>query len=379
MSFTFATSDLIMFGPGKVAELPALVARHGERPLVVTGAHPERHADLLAQLPDAATFAVSGEPTLDIVRAGAAAAREQQADVVIGLGGGSVIDAAKIIATLVTNGGDPLDYAEVIGAGQPITEPSLPCIAIPTTAGTGSEVTANGVVASPEHGVKVSLRARTMIPTLALIDPELALGCPPAVTAASGLDALTQCLEPFVSHAANPLTDGLCREGLSRAARGLRQVYHEPDDRDARTDMAVCALMGGLALANAKLGAVHGFAGPLGGMISAPHGALCAALLPAVCEANLAAMREREPDNPALARYDEVAHWLTGGSASAEVGVGWIRETVAELGVPGLTVLGLTPDRYEEAATKAAAASSMKGNPMVLTHDELLQVLAAAA
>ncbi|MFZ1411068.1 MAG: iron-containing alcohol dehydrogenase, partial [Micropruina sp.] len=251
--FVFATAGRIVFGPGRARDLPALVAGLGSRPFVCTGAHPERHAALLDTLgPDLAQWSVRGEPTVPEIRAGVAAAREHRADLVIGLGGGAVLDAAKLIAVLVRNPADLLDYAEVIGAGAPLGVPSLPTIAVPTTAGTGSEVTANGVVASPEHEVKVSLRSPSMLPAVALVDPELTLGCPPAITAASGLDALTQCLEPFVSPAATPITDALCAEGLRRVGSGLRRAYADGADLDARTDLSLAALLSGMALANAK-------------------------------------------------------------------------------------------------------------------------------
>jgi alcohol dehydrogenase class IV len=322
-----------------------------------------------------AVFSVSGEPTLDMARAATEAARSAGADVVVGIGGGSVLDLGKAVAMLVDNGGDPLDYIEVVGRGQPVTRPSLPYVAVPTTAGTGSEVTANAVLASPEHGLKASLRSALMLPRVALIDPLLTVGCPPAVTAASGLDALTQCLEPFVSVKANPVTDGFAREGLRRAASGLRRAYEDGSDVDARTDMALCALFGGLALANAKLGAVHGLAGVVGGMVDAPHGAACAALLAPVVRANVRAVADRAPGM--VSRFTEVATLLT-GSSSIEECVAWISELVAALCVPGLSTYGLRSSDADEVVAKAATSSSMQGNPVELTADELRTALLAA-
>src|SRR5713226_6161875 len=229
--FEFATAGRVLVGAGRSAELPGLLAGHGTRVLACTGASPGRHAELLAGLGmPAAVFPVTGEPTVELARAATAAAREHGADVVAAIGGGSVIDTGKAVAMLLGNGGDPLDYLEVIGSGRTITRPAVPCVAVPTTAGTGAEVTANAVLASSEHRVKASLRSTLMIPRVALLDPALSASCPPAVTAASGLDALTQCLEPFVCVRANPLTDGLAREGLRRAAAGLRAAY--ADGRD---------------------------------------------------------------------------------------------------------------------------------------------------
>jgi len=268
----------------------------------VTGRSADRAApaiDLLrAQQIEVTAFATEGEPTVEVARQGVEAAQAAQADMVIGFGGGAALDAAKAIAVLLTNAGDPLDYLEVIGRGQPIKNASAPFIAIPTTAGTGSEVTSNAVLASPEHQVKVSLRNPLMLARVALVDSNLTHSSPPDVTAQSGLDALTQVIEPFTSNKANPLTDAISKEAMSRAATALQRAYEHPNDAAAREDMALVSLFGGLALANAKLGAVHGFAGPFGGMFDAPHGGICARLLPFVMDANVRALRQRQPVIP---------------------------------------------------------------------------------
>jgi len=381
MSFEFAAAGRVIMGADRAAELPSVLAGLGSRALVCTGSQRARHADLIAALAvPCAVFPVSGEPTVEMARAGAAAAREHGADVVVAIGGGSVVDLGKAAAMLLGNGGDPLDYLEVVGRGRKITQAAAPFVAVPTTAGTGAEVTANAVLASREHRLKASLRSPLMIPRVALVDPLLTLACPPLVTAASGLDALSQCLEPFVSVRANPLTDSLAREGLRHAAAGLRRVYADGSDVEARTDMALCSLLGGMALANAKLGAVHGFAGVIGGIADVPHGMACAALLAPVVEANVRILRSRQPGGPALSRYEEAARLLTGRvNASIEDGVAWISETVSLLDVPGLRAFGLRSEHADEVVAKAAKASSMQGNPVVLSHDELHAVLAAAA
>jgi alcohol dehydrogenase class IV len=371
--FEFATAPRIVVGAGRAAELPGLLAGLGSRVLVCTGANPARHAGLLddVELP-AAVFPVPGEPTIELARAGTAAAREHGADVVAAIGGGSVIDLGKAVAMLLGNGGDPLDYLEVVGSGRKISQPAVSCVAVPTTAGTGSEVTANAVLASPEHGLKASLRSPLMIPRVALIDPRLAFSCPPPVTAASGLDALTQCLEPYVSIRANPLTDGLAREGLRRAGSGLRAAYDDGGDLSARADMATCSLLGGMALANAKLGAVHGLAGVIGGTAAVPHGVACAALLAPVIETNVRALRSVDPGDPVLDRYMEAAQLLTGRpTASIEFGVAWIRETITLFGMPGLAAFGIGPQDADGIADKAATSSSMQGNPIALSRTEL--------
>jgi alcohol dehydrogenase class IV len=379
-AFEFATAGRIVAGAGRAAELPDIVAGLGSRVLVCTGAGPARHGSLLADLGlPAAVFPVAGEPTAELARTAAAAAREHGADVIAAIGGGSVIDLGKAVAMLLANGGDPLDYLEVVGSGQKITQLAAPCVAVPTTAGTGAEVTANAVLAVPGHRLKASLRSPLMIPRVALVDPELTVSCPPPVTAASGLDALTQCLEPFVSVRATPLTDGLAREGLRRAATGLRAAHADGGDLAARTDMAMCALLGGMALANAKLGAVHGLAGVIGGTADVPHGMACAALLAPVIEANVRTLRSTARGSPVLDRYAEAARLLTGKpGASVEDGLAWIGETVSLLGVPGLAAFGLGPGEADGIAAKAATSSSMQGNPVPLSHDELKAIVLQA-
>jgi len=247
---------------------------------------------------------------------------------------------------------------------------------VPTTAGTGAEVTRNAVLASPEHRVKVSLRSPLILPHVAVVDPLLTYSMPPAVTASTGLDALTQVLEPYVSGLANPLTDTVCREGLTRAARSLRRAFEDGTDAGARLDMALASLFGGLALANAKLGAVHGFAGVLGGMYGAPHGVICGRLLPFVTEANIRALQARDRDNPALARYDEISRIVTGNTlATADDGIAWIQALGDALQVPGLAAYGLAPSDFSVIVEKTSRSSSMRGNPVKLTHEEMAEIL----
>ncbi len=328
---------------------------------------------------DATVFRVSGEPSTDSVAEGVALARDGNCDLVIAVGGGSVIDTGKAVAALVTNGGEPLDYLEVVGLGKSLTEPSLPVIAAPTTAGTGAEVTKNAVLKVPDEAVKVSLRSAYMLPTVAVVDPLLTLTMPPHVTASTGLDALTQCLEPYVSSQSNPLADAIAVEGLKRAARSLRRAYEDGADVDARTDMSLASLFGGLALANAKLGAVHGFAGVLGGMYPAPHGIVCARLLPFVVETNVMALESREPNSPTLARFADVARLVTEDpSASVADGVAWIQDLCSVLGVPGLAEFGVVAADFPEIVSKSQSASSMRGNPLPLTDDELDAILRQA-
>lgn len=374
--FEFATAGRVMFGEGVAAEVEAVAAGLGSRALVVTGSEPRRAADAGARF-SGESWLVRGEPTIADIAAGVAFARGRGCDVVVAIGGGSALDAGKAIAALMTNDGEPLDYLEVVGRGRALERAPAPVVAVPTTAGTGSEVTRNAVLVA--ENIKVSLRSPGMLPRAALVDPLLTLSLPANVTADCGLDALTQCLEPLVCNKAGPLTDALAREGLSRAARSLRRAVTHGDDVAARTDMCVASLCGGLALANAALGAVHGFAGPIGGMFPAPHGAVCARLLPEVIFHNCEALRARDPEGAALRRYEEVARIVT-GHARAEIadGIAWVREIVAELGVRPLSQYGVTAEHLPALVAAGRRASSMKGNPVVLTDDELTAVLTAA-
>ncbi len=379
----FATAGQILFGRGAAGEAAAAVSGFGSRVLVATGRTPRRAAWLIDALVargcTCLTFPASHEPDLAAAREGAETARRERIEVVVGVGGGSVLDTAKAISALATNGGDPLGYLEVVGRGQPLRAAPLPCIAVPTTAGTGSEVTRNAVLSVPDRRVKVSLRDSRMIPRVAIVDPELTYELPPDLTAQTGLDALTQLVEPFLSVRATPLVDALCRDGIRRAARSLRAACVNGRDSAAREDMALASLFGGLALANAGLGAVHGLAGPIGGMSPAPHGAVCAALLPHVMAANLAALRARASAGEALARMDEVACLMTGRvGASAHDAVRWLADLVRDLAIPRLSSWGIASADLPEIISQAGRSSSMKGNPVALAPEELRAVLSAA-
>jgi alcohol dehydrogenase class IV len=383
MRFEFSTTNRIIFGQGLIKQAAPIAATFGRRALIVVGSTTDQAAILIEQLTaqqvEAVTFSVAGEPSLETVQAGVAFARDNRCDVIIGLGGGSAIDTGKAIAALITNPGDPLDYLEVIGRGQALQQTPLPYIAIPTTAGTGSEVTRNAVLASHAERVKVSLRSPLMLPRVAIIDPELTYSLPPAITASTGLDALTQLIEPYTCNLPNPLVDALCGDGIQRAARSLKRAYHDGSDVAAREDMSIAALFGGLALANARLGAVHGFAGPFGGLYPAPHGMICARLLPFVVEANVRALQAREPHAAVLQRYAEVAQLLTGRStAKASDAIGWLHQLCADLSVTPLSQFGFTALDIPIVVAQAQKASSMKGNPIVLSAEELSEILRAA-
>jgi alcohol dehydrogenase class IV len=383
MNFEFATATRIVFGWGAAARIGAEAAALGRHAFVLTGSRPERWIALLRQLENhhvrPTLFRVAQEPTTELVMEAVSQACACGCDVVIGIGGGSVIDAAKVVAALLTNGGDLTDYLEVVGAGRSLERMSAALIAVPTTAGTGAEVTRNAVLESSAHHVKVSMRSPFMLPRLALVDPELTVSMPPVLTAATGLDALTQLLEAFVSRDANPLTDAICREGLTRAGRSLWPAFCNGQDRTAREDMCIASLFGGLALANAKLGAIHGIAGPFGGRFKSPHGAVCGRLLPSVTAANIAALRERDPEAPVLIRFQEAARILTGRpAADAGDAAAWLQDLCGRLAVPALSAYGFSSEQAADLITAAMRSSSMRGNPIDLTPAELLAILSQA-
>jgi alcohol dehydrogenase class IV len=382
MNFEFATTGRILFGAGTSRQLPTLAKSLGDTALLVMGRSGRGQESLAAGLAEAGvrafSFHVDGEPTTALVDEAKDLAVDQRCDHVIAVGGGSAIDMGKAVAGMISNPGRVMDYLEVVGAGRPILRPAASWIAVPTTAGTGAEATRNAVLGVPERRIKVSLRSHHLLATVAVIDPELTVSLPAAITAYTGMDALTQLIEPFVSPAANPLTDGICREGLMLAARSLVAVCRDGSNLAARTDLSAVALLSGIALANAKLGAVHGFASVLGGITTHPHGAICARLLPFVIEANLRAIALR-PVPRAIERYTEIAWRLTGNpAATAEDGLNWVRGVCAELAIPPLRASGLTHSDLAEIIPAAQRASSMQGNSVKLTPDELADILEGA-
>lgn len=383
MRFEFTSAGRIIFGQGAVKELPDIAARFGHRVLIVTGRDRLRYAGLIAMLEGkdlvCTLFPVMGEPSIELVREGAALMRAASAELVISIGGGSAIDAGKAIAAAAANSGDVLDYIEVIGRGLPFENAPLPFLAVPTTAGTGSEVTRNAVLGSKQHGVKASLRSAAMLARVAIVDPDLTMGLPAAITASTGLDALTQLIEPFVSIRANPLVDALCREGLPKIARALPLAWENGSNREARAAMSYSSLLSGLALANAGLGVVHGFAAAIGGTFDAPHGNICAAILPHGIAANLRALRARAPESPALERYHEAARLTTGeSSASADDLVSWVANLTQHLRIPGLSAWHVREQDVAPIVERAARASSMKANPLPLSDSELADTVRKA-
>lgn len=380
-AFEFSTAGRIVFGDGCSAAVPAWAAELGSPVLVVSGRDPARAEWLVEGVQrlgaEVILICVDGEPDLTFVSKGAELARRRSVQVVVSIGGGSAVDAGKAIAALATNGGDALEYLEVVGSAKPLVHSPLPFIAVPTTAGTGSEVTRNAVLTVPGRRVKASLRSPRMLPRLAVVDPVLTYSLPPPITATTGLDALTQLIEPFLSGRANAMTDAICRDGIARAARSLERACLDGRDATARADMSLASLFGGLALANAGLGAVHGLAAPIGGMVHAPHGAVCAALLPHVMSANVAALRAGAPAGPALKRAAETGRLLC-GREDPDAAVEWLAGIVERLGVPRLGALGVDAADLPAIAEQAQRASSMKANPVPLSADQLIAILNTA-
>ena len=381
--FEFATASKIVFGAGSVKNIGDLAEIYGKKVFIVTGKNTDRAIPVINPLKAGgfqySVFNIPEEPTTDLIEQGSKLAKQFQTDLVIAIGGGSPVDAGKAIAALVTNRENLFEYLEVIGNAKPLTENPVPFIAVPTTAGTGAEVTKNSVIKCPKNNVKVSLRSPKMIADIALIDPELTYDLPPEITASTGLDALTQLIESYVSNKSNPMTDSLCIEGLKRAACSLEKVYLNGNDKPAREDMCIASLFSGLALANSKLGAVHGIAGPLGGMLPINHGIICARLLPFVMDTNVRALENRDPGSPFLDKYKNIAKILTANPQSQiSDGIEWINKLCDLLKVTPLSRLGLDNTVYSELIEKAKRASSMKGNPIELTDDELLAIISKA-
>lgn len=376
--FAFATATEILFGRGHAATAAARITGFGRRVMLVHGSNPARsewlRQELAAEGCMVMGFSVGAEPDMPMIETGLGKAREMGAEMIVAIGGGAVIDAGKAIAALVPASRPILDHLEVVGQGLPLDHDPLPFVAMPTTAGTGAEVTRNAVIGVPEHRRKVSLRDARMLPRLAIVDPALTDHCPRTVTLASGLDAITQVIEPYVCTRANPLTDALCRDAIPRGLSALRRLL-ETEDARARDEMAWVSLCGGLALANSGLGAVHGLAGPLGGLTGAAHGAICGVLLPHVLIANRAATTDRA----AAERLDEIGVWIGAVLGSSARGLDHASRALASWsrrnGLPTLTGMGVHAQAQEAAAKAAASSSSMRANPALLSVAGLIDLM----
>jgi alcohol dehydrogenase class IV len=383
--FDFHTVGRIVFGSGQFARAGELAAALGGKSVLIVFNGSQLLVDSVVQRLSAAGMrAVSarqrGEPAVDDVDRILEIARSGDCDMVIGIGGGSAIDAAKAVAGLLANGGSALDYMEVVGAGRKITKPAAPWIAIPTTAGTGAEVTRNAVIGYPPKQFKASLRSEHLLARIALVDPQLGVDVPPDVTARTGMDALCQCIESYTSSSAQPMTDALALDGIRRAGRSLRRAFVDGTDLDARQDMSLAALFSGIALANAGLGAAHGFAAPLGASFPVPHGTACAALLPHVMAANVQALREADSAHPVLAHYASIGRALLDDprlpdESAITGGIESVRQLCRDLSIPGLEQFGVTRDHVQAIVNLARQASSMRYNPVQLSDEALNSIL----
>lgn len=373
--FALTTPARILFGRGRAADLPTLVAGYGKRIIVVRSgsvAWADTCIDALGDLGCAVCVIRStGEPDLPQLDAALTTARDHQPDCVLAIGGGATLDLGKALAALIPAQNAPLTYLEGVGNGQPLDHTPLPFIACPTTAGTGAEATKNAVIGVPDHARKVSLRDDRMLAALALIDPALTDHCPRKVTLASGLDAITQVIEPYLSCRANPLTDALCRDAIPRGLRALA-VLMQREDPGARNDMALASLCGGIALANAGLGAVHGFAGVIGGRFGTPHGAICGRLLAPVLRLNEAAVAPEQD----TARYTEIRQWISNAfGGTADDAFDTLERWTDMQGLQPLSALMNATADLDQIARDSAGSSSMKANPVVLTPGQLAALL----
>ncbi len=390
-SFEFCTSSKIIFGRGKSNLLPELIRPLGSRIMIITGSSPQRHSVLIEKIKAAGIYVslatVSGEPEVEKITEITSLILRQNCKAVLALGGGSVLDAGKAAAILANNPGDIMEYLEVVGEGKALPCASLPFIAVPTTAGTGSEVTRNSVITVPSHRVKVSLRSPEMLPKIALIDPELLRECPLTVRVNCSFDALCHLMEAMISRKATPFTDMICSYGLQQIRRETLQTYwNDPQIEEPRCAMAFASLLGGMALANGGLGAVHGFAGVIGGMFGAPHGAVCAALLAPVLKTNMAVARQIEEGNSSegdlllaekmLKQIEKMTDFFTAGQCrEPEKLITELERLTRENHVPRLSDMGIKESDLPIIIKKSSQSSSMKGNPFSLSEERLSYIL----
>ena len=383
MNFSLLTPAKIIFGDGSADQIAPILKSWGCPVLFVTSAHHpslnQVEESLMAAGVEYYIESVHGEPTISKVEELTNIAKDHHCGAVLAMGGGSVLDSGKAVSAMINNPGNIMDYLEVVGAGKPLQHPAVNMLAVPTTSGTGSEVTKNAVILVEDKHVKVSLRSDWMVPTVALIDPLLTISLPPEITASTGMDALTQVIEPYVSCKANAMTDLFCGAGIQAASQSLLAAYQNGSDHEPRRKMAWASLMGGMSLANAGLGAVHGFAAVLGGMYDAPHGSICARLLPIVFETNARVLAAAGNQQPYLKRFEQVAQWLAGyESATIKDGVDFLEMLAAEMDIPYLSKFGVRGEDIPEIVEKARKASSMKGNPIVLDDTILSEIMIRA-
>jgi len=378
MTFNFQAPSEIIFGSGKIDELVNIIKPISENIIIIKGAS-NRFDYIFETLKssgiDYSIYCVKNEPLIEDVDRAVTLAKTNLSNLVLGIGGGSVIDVAKAVGIMLLNPGEVLDYLEVIGKGEKLTEPSIPTIIVPTTSGTGAEVTKNSVLKSIQHKRKVSMRSPEMIPKTVLIDPKLMLTLPSTTTTYTGMDALTQVIEPFISSLSNPFTDSLCRDAIPRAVEALVGLKEKPSDIKLREEMAYVSLMGGLALANAKLGAVHGFAGPIGGMFEIPHGLICAILLPNTIKVNIEAIESLGLEED-INKYNQLAKLISSDkNLTIRDLPKFLYDLNKKLEIPTLSHFGIKKSDLKEIVDLSKNSSSMKGNTVSLTETQMMNIL----
>ncbi len=391
MEFELLHTPQILFGTRQFQNIGAVIKNYGSKALIVAneGALEQGGARRILDetLPenniDASFFIVKGEPDIEMIDQGVIQGKDFAAETVVGIGGGSAVDAGKAIAGLITNGGSARDYMEIIGKGYKITKPALPYIATPTTAGTGSEVTKNGVISAKEEGFKASIRSPLLIPLVAIVDPALMITVQPDVTARCGMDALTQVIEPYTSNKAQLITDSLAKLGMKTAAGSIRTTYSSGDDIQARQAMALTSLLGGICLANVGLGVVHAYASPIGGMFPIPHGTICATLLAPTVEINIRELQKKDPNHPVLEKYAHIGNFLIGKRFNSpkeahEAVVEFLYKLTKDLNIPSLSHAGISSKDFPVIVEKAKKSSSMRYNPIVLNDQALHEILERA-
>lgn len=383
-AFNFASVPRIIFGNGKISALPGLIKQYGGSAILVTGkksfieslAGARLLSDLEKHRIRVSHIIVGSEPSPETVDQAVFALRFIKPDIVVSIGGGSVLDAGKAISAMIPVTGPVADYLEGIGNRE---HPGIkiPFIAVPTTSGTGSEATKNAVISrTGKNGFKRSLRHDKLVPDIALIDPELTAGCPPDITAASGMDCFTQLTEAFLSVKAISYTDALAVEGLKAVRDSLLPAYRNGDDINARAGMSFAALTSGICLANAGLGVIHGFASSVGGYYDIPHGLICGTLMGQANDVTVRALRQGRGDQAALRKYAFLGRLFCGDeNVSDEVHterfISYLHHLTSELGLPGLKRMGVK----EEDIRDICLQTECKNNPVRLEQDELIELL----
>ncbi|WP_456295834.1 iron-containing alcohol dehydrogenase [Vibrio sp. AK197] len=376
--FDFMTATRVIFGQDALLSSLSVINQYGYSALLVTDKHNQEGNAVGDYLHNQhfryQHLVVSGEPYITMVEEAAVEARKFGPDMVIAMGGGSALDMGKALAAVIPNKGNVYDYVEVVGRKVPLKSKPLPFIAIPTTAGTGSEVTHKAVLKSGQDRIKVSLRSSDMLADVAIVDPTLTYGMPKELSARGAMTAFTHLMEAYVCSQPNPLTDMICEEGLRRLSRSIIPSCLR-DEPQGREDLAVASMLGGMASTNAYLGAAHGLAASLAGKMTAPHSVITARLAPYVMEENIK-VAQLEGKLEVLKRYRTMARILTNhNDAHMSDGIAWVKMILEQLRIPALSQFGVCRTSFEQVVDGAMKSVSIKGNPLPLTKARLTFIL----